>query len=252
MIRMRQWQSALIQARISVKDVGVDEEHHVPSSTINQKASKIEDVEMSNEYIDSYYGSDAARLSVTLEKHPSQGLGLTLVDGSVNGIKGVYVKSVASDGDGRRKGLQVGDCILKINGVSLFNKSRHDAVDLVKDCEREVNLEVLRFHSITAVLSETNITQTSGSNKIIPDKKISQTSNIESKKSWPAPKFPDDGSSNLADRAQTPPAQRKVQSSSAVLIQKRQRAVSDFGAIGDTLPKMSSDFLLASMEKLSK
>jgi hypothetical protein len=252
MIRMRQWQSALIQARISVKDVGVDEEHRITSPIIHQNAPKIQDTEITNEYIESCYGSDAVRLSLTLEKHPSQGLGLTLVDGSVNGIKGVYVKSVASDGDGKRKGLQVGDCILKISGVSLFNKSRHDAVDLVKECEREVHLEVLRFHSITAVLSETNVIQSSSTNKVVSDKTVSQNSNGESKKSWPAPKFPDDGSSNLSDKARTPPAQRKSQSSSAVIIQKRQRAVSDFGAIGDTLPKMSSDYLLASMEKLSK
>lgn len=151
---------------------------------------------------------------------------------------------------------------MKISDVSLFNKSRHDAVDLVKKCDKKVELEVLRFHSITAVLSETT-TNASSSNAQPPitsqtelttkdSRKESQTSKTESKKSWPAPKFPDDSSSNISDRARTPPPQRKAQSSSAVLIQKRQRAVSDFGAIGDTLPKLSSDYLLASMEKLSK
>lgn len=43
------------------------------------------------------------KLTVVLEKHPKHGLGLTLVDGSVNGVKGVYVKSVSLDGDGRKK-----------------------------------------------------------------------------------------------------------------------------------------------------
>lgn len=107
MIRMRQWQAALIQARMPVKDVGVDEEHEVSplqhTARQQQRTVKQQDVEMTNEYIENCYGSDAMRLSVTLEKHPSQGLGLTLVDGSVNGIKGVYVKSVAPEGDGRRK-----------------------------------------------------------------------------------------------------------------------------------------------------
>jgi S1-C subfamily serine protease len=62
------------------------------------------------------YGPDAQRLDVILEKHPEFGLGLTLVDGAVNGVKGVYVKSVSSEGDGRRKGLLIGDCLLSING----------------------------------------------------------------------------------------------------------------------------------------
>lgn len=118
MIRMRQWQSAIIQSRIP--DVGVNESLvtdpiqqpseltqnfpilNICLGTHQLKTTKRQD-EMSSEQIESLYGSDAVRLNVTLEKHPSQGLGLTLVDGSVNGNKGVYVKSLASEGDGRKK-----------------------------------------------------------------------------------------------------------------------------------------------------
>lgn len=53
---------------------------------------------------------------MVLEKDPKYGLGLTLVDGAVNGVKGVYVKSVGADGDGRRKGLLIGDCLLSVAG----------------------------------------------------------------------------------------------------------------------------------------
>lgn len=255
---MRQWQSALIQSKIP--DVGINEASIDPvqQPSAYQQSTKRQGTEMTGEQIETLYGSDAVKLNVVLKKHPTNGLGLTLVDGSVNGNKGVYVKSVASDGDGRRKGLQAGDCILKISGVSLFNKSRHDAVDLVKQCEDEVKLEVLRFHSVSAVLGEraglslseaTNIEETTSSS----ERRNSKDSNVESKKSFPAPKFPgDDSNVALMDRSKTPPPQRKTQSSSAVMIQKRQRAVSDFGAVGDTLPKMTSDYLLASMEKLSK
>ncbi|KAK6025938.1 PDZ/DHR/GLGF domain protein [Ostertagia ostertagi] len=42
------------------------------------------------------------RFVVTLVKDPSSGLGLTLVDGNLNGVKGVYVKSVAENGAGMR------------------------------------------------------------------------------------------------------------------------------------------------------
>ena len=65
---------------------------------------------------------------MVLERHPELGLGLTLVDGAVNSMKGVYVKSVAVEGDGHRKGLLIGDCLLSINGGFLnfhviFNSS---------------------------------------------------------------------------------------------------------------------------------
>lgn len=33
------------------------------------------------------YGSEAQRIDVVMEKDPAQGLGLTLVDGAVNGVK---------------------------------------------------------------------------------------------------------------------------------------------------------------------
>lgn len=35
----------------------------------------------------------------------------------------------------------------------MFNKSRHDAVELVKQCEKSVEIELLRFPSITEVLA---------------------------------------------------------------------------------------------------
>jgi len=57
---------------------------------------------------------------MVLERHPEFGLGLTLVDGAVNGVKGVYVKSVAAEGDGHKKGLLIGDCLLSINGKILI------------------------------------------------------------------------------------------------------------------------------------
>lgn len=53
---------------------------------------------MNEKDIELYYGSDATKLTVVLEKKPECGLGLILVDGSVNGINGVYIKSVSEDG----------------------------------------------------------------------------------------------------------------------------------------------------------
>lgn len=70
----------------------------------------------------------------------------------VNGVKGVYVKSVSNQGDGRKKGLIIGDCLLSVNGISLVDKTRHDAVNLVKDSGPLVKLEILRFPLISEVL----------------------------------------------------------------------------------------------------
>ncbi|KAI6178699.1 hypothetical protein M3Y98_00529400 [Aphelenchoides besseyi] len=270
MMRMRQWQSTLVRSKMPLKDVDVDldpesnaEEvaslvngtHSSPNNTLNGSRRSKKDVEMTAEFIEKTYGEDASILTFCIEKHPTRGLGLTLVDGSVNGIKGVYVKSVAPDGDGKRKGLHMGDCILKLSDQSLCNKSRHDAVELVKLCQHEVHLEVLRFHSITAVLGPEG-------NTILPSSGIKGQSSVDG--STPSSvdaratksrglSRADDISSISSDKSRqtrTPPAQRKSQSSTSVLVQRRQRAVSDFGAIGDTLPKMNSDYLLASMDKI--
>jgi tyrosine-protein phosphatase non-receptor type 13 protein len=158
MLKMRQWQLTLSKESTSMKDVDVDPEerrhpqiHPSPPKPFNAAGEVITD-----EYIQRCYGSDAQKLCVTLDKHPSHGLGLTLVDGVINNVKGVYIKSVSSEGSGQDRGLKVGDCLLSINGVSLFDKTRHDAVTLVKSCDRDVNLEILRFPSITEQLGVDN------------------------------------------------------------------------------------------------
>lgn len=109
--------------------------------------------------------SEGIRLNVQLEKDPTYGLGLTLVDGVVNGVKGVYVKSVSNQGDGKRKGLIIGDCLQSVNGISLVDKTRHDAVNLVKDSGQFVDLEILRFPLISEVLGANDITNGSDSVK---------------------------------------------------------------------------------------
>jgi len=199
--------------------------------------------EIDADYIHYCYGSDAQKLSVVLEKHPEHGLGLTLVDGSVNGVHGVYVKSVAAGVDSRNV-LNVGDCLLKINGISLFNKSRHDAVELVKQAQRKVELEVLRFPSITEVLASSKNSNKTVESPIIEDTRKSSKD------------------SGLPQRSRTPPGittiaatdRRSSNATAAVLDrtssqnkktgQRRQRAVSDFGAIGDLLPVLNTEDLL--------
>ncbi|KAI1711091.1 PDZ domain (Also known as DHR or GLGF) domain-containing protein [Ditylenchus destructor] len=286
MMKMRQWQSTLNRVgrphgqRSSGMDVGVDVGftdplHNTGKETIDsrihtgrrrsspnrqQEESFLKPGQLMNEidtdYIQYCYGSEAMKLTVTLIKHPDQGLGLTLVDGAVNGVKGVYVKSVSLEGDGKKKGLNIGDCLLSVNDVSLFNKTRHDAVELVKECESEVKLEVLRFPSITEVLATNNNnsnmsridvkdndagTTTNGrlSSKADDSAIGTQDSNI-SKRSESL----DKSSSSLSVFNQTPTSLKPSDGNSPALIPKRQRAVSDFGAVGDTLPVLNSDDLL--------
>lgn len=54
------------------------------------------------DYHESHENSDGYTINVTLKKDAQAGLGLTLVDGNLNGVKGVYVKSVTEGGAGKR------------------------------------------------------------------------------------------------------------------------------------------------------
>uniref|UniRef100_A0A1I7RLI5 ULP_PROTEASE domain-containing protein n=1 Tax=Bursaphelenchus xylophilus TaxID=6326 RepID=A0A1I7RLI5_BURXY len=246
MLRMRQWQSTLQRNKLNAgKDVIVERDerdHSVPREVREhpkEERKEWNDLTVwTDQFIQETYGSDAQKLEITLDKDPNNGLGLTLVDGSVNGVKGVYVKSVAEHGDGRRKGLHMGDCILSINGVSLWNRTRHDAVTLVKQCENYVRIEFLRFHSITAVLLAEG-----------PEKFKSQehkTSNGSGITLSPK-KSTEERSATLGRMTRTPPPERKE-----TKVNRRQRAVSDFGAISDTMPTLNSEDLLKSMEQLSR
>nr|CDJ86245.1 FERM and FERM central and PDZ domain containing protein [Haemonchus contortus] len=157
------------------------------------------------------------RFIVHLVKDPSSGLGLTLVDGNLNGVKGVYVKSVAENGAGMRAGLCVGDRLLGVDGASLEGGDRHRAVELVRQAGDTVCMEIARLDGVVrhekSQRSSDNTVKKSGANSgsagvitVTPPKGVSRT----------------------------PPAPRRAAN-------RRQRAVSDFGAIGDTLPALDSD-----------
>ncbi|CAD5206142.1 unnamed protein product [Bursaphelenchus okinawaensis] len=238
MLRMRQWQSTLLRNKVTgnqdvMVERGVDEVDHREEAEHEQ--TEWNDMTLwTDQFIEQTYGSDAQKLEIILEKDPVNGLGLTLVDGSVNGVKGVYVKSVAENGDGKRKGLHMGDCILSINNVSLWNRTRHDAVTLVKQCESHVRIQFLRFHSITAVLLSEG-----------PEKFKESKPEEATRKSPESPKKSVD-SMTLGRMARTPPLEKKE------VLNRRQRAVSDFGVVSDTLPTLNSEDLLKSMEQLSR
>uniref|UniRef100_A0AC34GJ75 PDZ domain-containing protein n=1 Tax=Panagrolaimus sp. ES5 TaxID=591445 RepID=A0AC34GJ75_9BILA len=186
-----------------------------------------------------------------LEKDPSTGLGLTLVDGAVEDIKGVYVKSVSTDGDAKRKGIEKGDCIQAINGISLVDKTRHDAVELVKQSGREVELDIMRFPCITQILGHER--QTSKDESLGGTNGFgttSSTTTTTTNNNGGYRKVPPSKNELLVGKrpsvSRTPPANRKVTPTSKNV---RQRAASDFGAIGDALPVLKSEDLLAGFEK---
>lgn len=157
------------------------------------------------------------RFEVKLVKEKSSGLGLTLVDGNLNGVKGVYVKSVAENGAGMRAGLCVGDRLLGIDGNSLEGGDRHRAVELVKQCGDTVCMEIARLDGV------------------VRHEKAQRSGDNTKKTGTP-------GASGLLTlqtatqkgMSRTPPPPRRAAN-------RRQRAVSDFGAIGDTLPALDSD-----------
>ncbi|CAJ0932974.1 unnamed protein product, partial [Mesorhabditis belari] len=171
-----------------------------------------------------------AIFTVTLHKDPINGLGLTLVDGKLNDVPGVYVKSVAQGGAGEQSGLLVGDRLLAVNGYSLVDSDRHRAVGLVKDSGANVRIEVSRLEGVAAHARQIS----ADSSNFNPNRPPATTSNGDRKLSA--------SSAGPKPVSRTPPPPRKQQN-------KRQRAVSDFGAIGDMLPVLNSDDIIADKMK---
>ncbi|TMS39923.1 hypothetical protein L596_006374 [Steinernema carpocapsae] len=188
---------------------------------------------------------DAVLLDVHLQKHPQYGLGLTLVDGNLNGVKGVYVKSVAVGGAGEKQGLCVGDRLMSVNGMSLMGRDRHYAVSLVKESVDTVMLKIQRLESVSSVLAVNGNASPAVNSLRQNDAKYKNgdVHNANTLSAIPSPFF------ETARMAKTPPAVRKA---SEPKLQKRRRAVSDFGAIGDMLPVLNSEEIIADMRKNSR
>ncbi|VDN03700.1 unnamed protein product [Thelazia callipaeda] len=168
---------------------------------------------------------DGYVLEISLKKDPSTGLGLTLVDGNLNGVKGVYVKSVSEGGAGREGVMNVGDRLVSVNDVSLVGKDRHATVDLVKQCSDIVHLKILRLEALSSSL----VTGIANKGVLNDQKKDNHSFSVSSK----------------GTRSRTPPPSRKHPH----VLKKRTRAISDFGAVGDTLPDLNSEDLLANLKK---
>ncbi|KAK6752468.1 hypothetical protein RB195_003721 [Necator americanus] len=196
---------------IASRDRTTMEKNNNQDSVSNSMVERFETVN----HVDSTDGEfPGMRFEVTLVKDPSSGLGLTLVDGNLNGVKGVYVKSVAENGAGMRAGLCVGDRLVGVDGMSLEGGDRHRAVELVRNSGDSVRMEIARLDG--AVRHE----------KIRSADAVKKTSNSGSS-----------GVLTVTSQkgvSRTPPAPRRAAN-------RRQRAVSDFGAIGDTLPALDSD-----------
>lgn len=154
---------------------------------------------------------EAMKFEVFLNKDPKTGLGLTLVDGNLKGVKGVYVKSVVENGAGMRAGLRVGDRLLSVGGISLEDGDRHKAVELVKACNSQVVMEIERVDGI-----------------VRHEKSLSRDGDVLSKQSA----LSSNGTPKGVSR--TPPVPRRAGN-------RRVRAVSDFGAIGDQLPALDNE-----------
>ncbi|CAD6200190.1 unnamed protein product, partial [Caenorhabditis auriculariae] len=150
------------------------------------------------------------------------GLGLTLVDGNLNGVPGVYVKMVADNGAGMKAGLCVGDRLVKVGDESLEGKDRHRAVELVSQCGPRVPLSIARLDGI--IRHERGVSHENV-------KKNSTASN------GTASNLSVGSSQAQKGVSRTPPAPRRAAN-------RRQRAVSDFGAIGDNLPTLDGDNLI--------
>uniref|UniRef100_A0A0N5B0F9 FERM and PDZ domain-containing protein 2 n=1 Tax=Syphacia muris TaxID=451379 RepID=A0A0N5B0F9_9BILA len=194
----------------------------IPETNNNETINGSTDEPSVEESIES---EDGKRFEVSLEKDRNLGLGLTLVDGNLNGVKGVYVKAVAEGGAGKKSGITGGDRLLSVNGVSLIGKDRHETVELVRNSGTTVKLEIFRLESVSRAL--------------LPNRKKTEISSHTRSISA--------ASTGLAVRSRTPPLARK----NVTGLKKRVRAVSDFGAVGDTLPDLKSEDVIANIRSNS-
>ncbi|KRX61013.1 FERM and PDZ domain-containing protein 2 [Trichinella sp. T9] len=112
----------------------------VANGAISSSDLKEFDVDKNVSFVDSEYDL----IETTLVKHPRYGLGLTLVDGEIQGLKGIYIRSMTVGGPAELDDrLKIGDKVVSINGHSLEGRSRLDAVNLVRDTdEARVELRV--------------------------------------------------------------------------------------------------------------
>ncbi|VDN18430.1 unnamed protein product [Gongylonema pulchrum] len=208
-----------------------------PVTTPAASVHSSQHLEATSSVDESVESSEGYTVEISLEKDPNSGLGLTLVDGNLNGVKGVYVRSVSEGGAGKRGGVNVGDRILSVNDVSLVGRDRHATVDLVKQGGDVVRLKIFRLvysriHALDAITSVFD----SSSNKDKPNS-IAQKEN----KVHLLP-------GSEVSRSRTPPAPRKLSG----LPKKRARAVSDFGTVGDAFPDLNSEDLLANIRSESR
>ncbi|CAL2040988.1 unnamed protein product [Caenorhabditis brenneri] len=160
---------------------------------------------------------------VMLTKDPANGLGLTLVDGNLNGVPGVYVKLVADNGAGMKAGVCVGDRIVQVGSESMEGQDRLYAVELVKQCVHVVPMVITRVDGLIRHQKDVSA-------EMLASAARKKSFSSSSGDLLNAPK----GGSG---QSRTPPAPRRAAN-------RRQRAVSDFGAIGDALPTLDGDNLI--------
>uniref|UniRef100_A0A1I7UWU4 Protein kinase domain-containing protein n=1 Tax=Caenorhabditis tropicalis TaxID=1561998 RepID=A0A1I7UWU4_9PELO len=162
------------------------------------------------------------QFEVLLTKDPANGLGLTLVDGNLDGVPGVYVKQVADNGAGMKAGVCIGDRIVQVGTESMEGQDRLHAVELVKRCGNHVPMTIARLDGQIRHQKDVSAEMLASA--------VRKQSFTSSGELLNAPK-------SGSGQSRTPPAPRRAAN-------RRQRAVSDFGAIGDALPTLDGDNLI--------
>uniref|UniRef100_A0A0K0EGX9 FERM and PDZ domain-containing protein 2 n=1 Tax=Strongyloides stercoralis TaxID=6248 RepID=A0A0K0EGX9_STRER len=213
--------------------------HTIDDEKISRKSSE--------NYSDYPLEQKGQELSITLEKDPKAGLGLTLVDGKWNGVKGIFVKAVTLGGAGEIGGVCVGDKLISVNGISLLGKDRHDAVTYVKESNASVTLGIIRYDNLATRHGKGITTLGRPQRKDSNLDSLSLSSNVLKNTSYISN---DPNISSISKDGTTPPTKKKH--TNAPIIQKRVRAVSDFGAKSDKLPMFNTEDIINELQKNTK
>ncbi|CAF1249551.1 unnamed protein product [Adineta steineri] len=101
---------------------------------------------------------DKIETIVLNKKENSLGLNIVSVKSDNQQVYGIYIKGIIPNGaaDNDRR-LQPGDQILSVDNISLIDVTQEQAVDILKQCDNKITLEVLKdaanHHGLSSLLS---------------------------------------------------------------------------------------------------
>ncbi|XP_069744198.1 discs large homolog 1-like protein [Narcine bancroftii] len=119
--------------------------------------------EQEAEELDNHY----EEVSITVHSHMGA-LGISIAGGKEStpykiNDEGIFISKVSKDGPADLAGLQVGDMVLEVNGISLQNVTHREAVHALKNSGTVIKILILRDRAVNPDTRVTSNSRSSGS-----------------------------------------------------------------------------------------